>query len=613
VSAQAAVAVAPLALVDGLRLADALRAGIYRLFTRTDHLNKINVFPVPDGDTGTNMAMTCGAVLSAIERGPETHAGALLTRIADAAIDGARGNSGAILAQFLLGLGDKLGQCAQLSVTEFVPGLRGAAQYARDALSEPREGTILSVASDFAGEAERLLTAGLATDFRALFERALQTARRSLAATADQLAELRAAHVVDAGAEGFVTLIEGMSHYFSTGEVGTAIAASSVVDEEMAPAATENISYRYCTECLVAGASLDLRRIRETMTALGTSLVVAGSQRKARIHLHSNEPEQVFGALAKFGIVSAQKADDMLRQQHATHHARSQQVAIVVDSAADIPDEMLEKFDLHMVPVRVHFGTRSYLDKVTLSADELYRELANNPAHPKTSQPPPGDYRRIYEFLVSHYQGVVVVSLSAKVSGTYNAALTAAERIAAQRVKVVDSYNVSLGQGLIALHAAECARAGQSLEQVLAATEQARSRTTTLGLLVRTDYAVRGGRVPKIAQVLAHLLRLAPLLVVYPDGRVSVGGALWGRHNLTARFARRVLRRMRSGTRYRVAVAHGNAEPAARELLDEILRGHDNIESSYLVPLGTALGVHGGPGTLVAAFQEYLPLQADKL
>jgi hypothetical protein len=91
--------------LDGLLLADLLRAGIYRLFQRTDHLNKINVFPVPDGDTGTNMAMTLAAVLSALDREPVADAGRVLTRAADAALDGARGNSGAILAQFLMGLG----------------------------------------------------------------------------------------------------------------------------------------------------------------------------------------------------------------------------------------------------------------------------------------------------------------------------------------------------------------------------------------------------------------------------------------------------------------------------------------------------------------------------
>jgi dihydroxyacetone kinase-like predicted kinase len=106
----------PVAELDGLVLADVLRAGIYRLFEKTDHINKINVFPVPDGDTGTNMSMTLSAVLGALDRQPEPHAGSLLVRAADAALDGARGNSGAILAQFLLGLGDGAGHLARVGI-----------------------------------------------------------------------------------------------------------------------------------------------------------------------------------------------------------------------------------------------------------------------------------------------------------------------------------------------------------------------------------------------------------------------------------------------------------------------------------------------------------------
>ena len=124
-------------------------------------------------------------------------------------------------------------------------------------------------------------------------------------------------------------------------------------------------------------------------------------------------------SLAKF---PGQKADDMRKQQDAAHHRHRRGVAIVVDSSADIPDEELERLEIHMVPMRVHFGERSYLDKVSMRPGEFYRELADNPQHPKTSQPPPGDFRRIFEFLASHYETVVSINVTARVSGTLAAA-----------------------------------------------------------------------------------------------------------------------------------------------------------------------------------------------
>ncbi len=601
---------AEVAELDGLSLAEALRAGIYRLFTRSDHINKINVFPVPDGDTGTNLSMTLSAVLAAIEREPLPHAGALLVRIADAAIDGARGNSGAILAQFLLGLGDKAGHLARITIRDFAAAASTGAAYARDALSQPREGTLLTVLRDFSRQLEAEVATGNVRNFRELFAGAMTALRASLDHTRDELEELRSANVVDAGALGFVEMVEGMTSYLETGELGTVVAPVHSGDELMiAGAGLPASELRYCTECLVTSGEqeIDLRHLREGLSALGASLVVSGSKRKARIHIHTDDPERVFRLAAGFGAVAGQKADDMVRQQAAAHHQRQQRVAIVADSAADIPEELLERLDIHMVPLRVHFGSRSYLDKVSMSPAEFYRELASNPEHPKTSQPPPGDFRRMYEFLASHYEAVVSIALTSKASGTYNAAASAAQRVSAEGrpVTVLDSGNASLGQGLVAIVAAECAQRGGDAAAVIAAARAACERSHTYALLATVDHAVKGGRVPKIVKTLARWLHFSPVLGNLPGGKVGLAGVIWGQRNRRSHFARFVRRRMPgtgSGTRYRVLVGHANAPDEAHALLAEIRDGLPAaaIESTEITAIGPALGVHGGPGLLVA-------------
>jgi DegV family protein with EDD domain len=614
------------ATLDGLRLGDTLRAGIYRLFEHTDHINKINVFPVADGDTGTNLSMTLSAVLAALDREPLPHAGRLLLRIADAAIDGARGNSGAIMAQFLLGLGDRAGHLAQLSVDDFAQAVAGGARYARDALTQPREGTLLTVLADFAREAEALAGPGGIRDFRALFDRTIGPVRASLEATRGQLEELRAAGVVDAGAQGFVSMLEGMTRYLATGELGAVAAPVHSGDEAMAVGlAGPADARRYCTECLVSvgdDGTLDLRRLREGLVALGGSIVVSGGKRKARLHIHTDEPERVFDYAAGFGAVSAQKADDMQRQQAAAHHSSTQRVAVVTDSAADIPDDLLEGLGIHVVPMRVHFGNRSWLDKVSLSPDEFYRELVASAEAPKTSQPPPGDFRRMYEFLASHFEAVVSITVTSRASGAHAAATTAAQRVSAEGrpISVIDSLSASLGQGLVAIAAAERARAGGSLAEVEAAARVAVASTRTFALLATVDYAVRGGRVPPIAKTLSDRLGLSIVLATRPDGKVGLGGVLWGRHRLPERFARFAARRAapspgplvetagagsRAGARYRVLVGHGNVPEDGRALEQLLLAAlpAGSVESSHLTDMGPALGVHGGPGTLIIAIQ----------
>ncbi len=594
--------------LDAAELGRALRAGIHRVLARQESLDRINVFPVADGDTGTNLAITVSAMLGVLRRPPADHAGRLLTEVADAALDGARGNSGAILAQFLLGLGDRSGHLAALSAAEFAAAVQGGATYAREALADPREGTILTVLQDLATELGRLAGDGV-EDIRALVRQGLARAERSLEATRDQLDVLHRANVVDAGAAGFVALLEGISGYLDTGELDeTEISFSAVPTEPESAGGEASLEDRWCTECMVSGEAIDHRRLREQLAPLGSSLVVAGTQRKVRVHMHVAEPAALFQVAAGHGTVSGEKADDMQRQQRSALHAARRRIAIATDSAADIPDQELERLDLHLVPVRLHFGEHHFLDKVTIGHEEFYRLLATSPVHPKTSQPPAGDFRRLFEFLTSHYETVLSVNLTGTVSGTRQAAESAAGRVAAHdRVTVIDSRNASAGQGLVVMYAAECVAAGMPAAEVVAAVRAVLPRTRTFACLATLDYAVRGGRVPAIARTVARLLRISPLLATFPDGRVSIGGVLLGRSNLTAKFARFVGRRIDAGRRYRLIVGHGDAPEEGRRLLERLTHGRPNIDAAWLVPLGAALGVHGGPGLLVVGLQEYAP------
>jgi DegV family protein with EDD domain len=598
-------AVQPALALGGLELSAALRTGIHRLISREEVINKINVFPVPDGDTGTNLALTLQAVLSAIRAGPEPHAGLLLTRVADAALDGARGNSGAILAQFLLGVGDRAAQSEALTAAHFADALAAGAAYARESLAEPREGTILTVIADFA-EATHAAAARGVDDFRLLLREALAAARESLEATPSKLEMLRRANVVDAGALGFVELAAGITDYLETGIAPAEDASIQLLsDDEAAAGSQMELEHRYCTECTITGAAIDRRRLREQAIALGSSLVVAGTQSKVRLHLHTNEPQRLFSLAARFGAVGGEKADDMQRQQEMAHHASRRRVAVVTDSAADLPESVLEALDIHVVPVRVHFGTQSYLDKVGLSPEEFFRMLATSPVHPKTSQPPPGDFRRAFEFLGSHYQAVVYVGLMARVSGTFQSAGTAAAR-ARTRATILthDSGTAALGQGLVAMRAAEVAAEGGDALAVRAAAVEAGRRTRTWGCLVTLEFAVRGGRVPSWIKPIADALALVPVLVVRPGGRLGVGGVLFGRKDPYRRYGRLLRRRLDPARRWRIGIAHANVPDGAAEVRDALAAGLPRAEILPIIPLGTALGVHGGPGCIVVAAQE---------
>jgi DegV family protein with EDD domain len=366
------------------------------------------------------------------------------------------------------------------------------------------------------------------------------------------------------------------------------------------------VRFRFCTECIITGDDIDRRKLRERLSELGDSLVLAGTKRKAKIHIHVNEPGAVFDVARSYGQLTGEKADDMLHQQQSTHDMRTK-FAVITDSAADISDEDMERHDIHMVPVRIQFGDRGYLDKVSISAAEFFEELASNPVHPTSSQPSPGDFRRHYQFLASHFPDVISINLTPEVSGTLQAAQSAASRInAAGTVHIVNSKNASLGQGLLAVFAAECAEAGLNIAQTLQAVEALIPLIQTYGLIPDLSYAVKGGRVAASRKRLADLLHITPVLRTEPDGRITSGGVLPGRQKLLPKFARYIARRSNRNGKLRLAIGHALCEEEARNL-EVCLREHlPGIGTSTIMNLGAALGVHGGPGTLAVAVQEVL-------
>lgn len=593
-----------IAYLDGVRLLRGLRAGLSRLSGEHQELNRINVFPVADGDTGTNLLFTLQGMVEDLEGRPDPHAGRSLTRLADAALDHARGNSGAILAQFFQGMADSAGELATLGPREFGSAVDRGADYARLALSEPRSGTLLTVLEGLS-QSLREEMRGLA-DFRELIEASLERLEDLLAHTPEQLDVLRRAGVVDAGAAGFVAVVRGAAGYVSEGSLRDQ-PTPLLKDPDATPLdgghGEGESRFRYCTECLIEGEAIDPRVLRETLAPEGDSLVIAGMGRKVRVHIHTDTPDRLFRIAGDFGRVHGQKADDMHRQQDGGH-ARAGRMAIVTDSAADIPESLLESLDIHVVPVHVHFGDKAFLDKLTLDWQGFYQKLDEEPIHPTTSQPAPGEFRRMFQYLASHYDGVISIDLTGAASGTVDSARQAAARLDSDRIHVIDSRSVSAGLGLIVMEAARKARAGADAQELLELIEDSRRRTRVWGAVADLSFGVRGGRVSPLKKRLVNLLRVTPVLTARRNGKVDAGGILPGRTLSVERFARFVARRARRGKRYRLLVGHCNAEAEGRQLHALLSERIDPVEAPEPIPVGPALGAHAGPGTLVAALQE---------
>ncbi len=573
------------------------------MVSRQDYLNKINVFPVPDGDTGTNMAFTLSSILENTASMVHKRVDLMLMRVADAAIDGARGNSGSILAQFFQGLSDGTVDVDKHSPESFSKALNLGAQYAKEALSEPMEGTILTVITDFSNEINSSLSKKN-NDFIHLFEIGLKKAEESLKNTPNLLPILKKSGVVDSGAQGFVDLLNGINLFIKRGSIKTTnkIALSISDSPEFDHSNfTDELKFSYCTECLIKGNDINRKKIQKELLNFGDSIVIAGSKTRVKIHIHTNEPAKVFDFCLKFGVVSDQKIDDMRKQQRTSGQKLKNKIAILTDSGADLPFES-EKLNIHIVPVRYNFGRKGYIDKVSQTPSEFYKELENNPIHPTTSQPTPGDFRRQYHFLSSHYNSIISIHLSKKLSGTFQSAQSAIKRSTNGTKTLIDSMSASVAQGLIVMYAAKLASLSISHKSIVEKVKAIIPKTHVFIAVNDLTYAVKGGRAPKSIKIFADIFRITPILTA-KNGSMDKAAILWGKNNIENKFSKFIQRKMIKSERYIIQIAHCNNISGAK-LLKSNIKKLKNIHHIYVVEMGCALGVHAGPGSLAVGIQE---------
>ena len=581
--------------IDGPRLHRAIQAGINHVITRKDYLNKINVFPVPDGDTGTNMAFTLATISEETKSNENKRVFKVADAVADASLNGARGNSGSILAQFFVGFADGTEQFRRLTPKRFSDAIKTAKQYSYDALSDPKEGTILSVISDWADSVKNIHEKH--DDFVNILDFALKQAKESLRKTPEKLEILKKYGVVDAGAQGFVDFLEGIKHFIEKGEMDN-VDTSSIAEPVEDFVVEMSDEYRFCTECLIAGEDINRVKLKEQLMNLGSSIVLAGSKKKAKIHIHTNHPQAVFTLGNEYGTVTREKADDMLKQQKDAHGSH-EEIAIVVDSGCDLPENILEEFNIHMVPVRLNFGDNHHVDKVTITSEEFWHQLITNPIHPQTSQPTQGDFRRQYQFLTGHYKNAISIHIPGAVSGTMQSAILASKDNKDLPIQIVDSQNGSVGIGLIALRAAEAVQAKKSVEDILNIINQAIENTTVYIGLDTLDYVVKGGRVSPTKKKIANLLKINPILSFEKNG-INTIGKTFGTKNKADKMMKFISKQLPNG-QFRIGLAHGNAP----KIVEKAKLYFENLGAEKVISteIGPALGVNAGPNSLVVAVQ----------
>ncbi len=275
-------------------------------------------------------------------------------------------------------------------------------------------------------------------------------------------------------------------------------------------------------------------------------------------------------------------------------------VKVVTDSTSDLPPEIAQELGITIVPAYVHFGSQSYRDGVDITPEQIYERMSTGSVHPTTSSPAPGDFTDVYNRLSEETDEIVCLTVTSKQSAVYEAAMTGKQSFQGKcRVEVIDSQSVTMGLGLMAMLAAREARSGKTIDDVLEAVRSAIPRTHGMALLDTIKHALKGGRLGRGGGLLGSLVKVKPMLDI-KDGWIRLSGATRTRSSGMDRLCQCVTKHLPIED---AAVVHSNAVREAESLAERI-RSLSPQTRPVIAKLGSALGVHGGPQTLVVVVRE---------
>lgn len=587
--------------LNGERLYYAFISGAKEVIENRKELNRINVFPVPDGDTGTNLSRTLNMVIenTSIDKSVKN----TLNSMGDAALRGAIGNSGIIFAQFINGLKENIDYEHRLNVNNFSNMINKAVDFTYKAISEPVEGTMLTVMKDWSRSLEE--AKAQTDDFEELMLQSIETAKNSLNKTKDTLEVLKKAHVVDSGALGFVYFLNGILEFIKTGQIEEINNYDVVLNKDESNLSEDDeIEFRYCTEAYLEDVKKEIPQIRKQLSQLGDSLIIAGSLKKMRIHIHTNEPAIFFAHLNDYSTIIDQKVDDMLIQYNVKFNKLSN-IAVVTDSIADLPKSYIDQNQINVLPINLIIDETTYLDKVTVTSKNFYNLVDEAEEYPTSAQPSIKKVEDKLSFLADHYDSIIVITVSSKLSGTYETVKTAAKNINnGTKISVIDSKLDSGAQGILVMEAVEKIREGLNHKEIVKYLNDIKSNIYIYVSVDDFEYMVRGGRVSPLKGKLASLLNLKPIVSLDKEGNGVAFAKAFSKKGNTRKIKKIVKDHIENKGIKRYVITHGDGLNRAehyKNIFSELI----GKEPEYIEDISPVVGLSAGRCSVAISLLTY--------
>jgi len=573
-----------------------------RIEEKKEEINKINIFPVPDQDTGSNMVKTILGIKNSIEK-KEFQS---LTELSNAALDGAlttaQGNAGVIYTGFLAGFLPVFQNQNSIDARKLVQAIKEGAKRARESIQNPKEGTILDVIDATRDAVEK--DSKTERDIPTLLKRAIEKAQEALLATREKMEIFKKANVVDAGGLGYLIILESYLEALE-GEKSSKIKEEK--PSEKIRRFVQTLASRYEVVSLIKNPRIDEKILRQKLEILGNSLDIVKVKEKIKIHIHTDYPDEVKRILQDSGKILSLREEDMAKEVVGEKSLRKVSIGIVTDEIADLTPKIIERYQIEIVPF-----TLDWPEEKNLPGENIYQKMREADKKgiknfPKTSQPTPKAYLKAFKKQLEKFEKVLCITASSRLSGAYNSAKQAERMIENPlSVFVLDSFNGSIGQALLVLQTIELIQQKREMGEIIKELKKLIPENYLYVIFEDPKWIEAGGRItPRIANWIRRFKRLGflPVLalkkgIIRPSGLVrakNISEALFKKIEKSSKKVRA------QGKRIRVAIGHADNLPEAISL-KKMLKESLKAEVSYINLATPVVCAHTGPGTLLVAW-----------
>jgi DegV family protein with EDD domain len=574
-----------------------------RIEEKKEEINKINVFPVPDQDTGTNLAKTLEGIKKEIE-GKEFKDLEEISKVAlDGALISAQGNAGVIYTGFLAGFLPKLDK-NPVDAKKLAEAFEEGRKRAWRSMANPKQGTILDVidaaAETFKREAEK------EKDIVKIFEKVIEKAKEALLATREKMEIFKKANVVDAGGLGFLMILE--SYLDALRPEGKKEEKKERPSEEIRRF-VQVLSNRFEVVALILNPKLDEEKAREKLKRLGNCLDIVKVENKMKIHIHTDYPDEVRDVLRKIGRIEDLRIEDMAKEIVGEPSVKKVSIGIVTEDVASILPKILERYQIELAKTKFDWPE---LEKI--EGENIYQKIKKAyemkiETRPRTSQAMPKDYFDAFKKQLQRFNKVLCLTLTSKISGCYNSAIQAREMLPENekaRVFVFDTLHGAAGQALFVLRAIELIQEQREIEEIIEELKKLIPKTQTYVIFADPKGIEFIGRITKSQ---ANWIRRMKKLGIQPvmkikDGVLTKGGMVFAKDEPEALFKKikkESEKERKMGKKIRVIINHADNLEGAKKLkglLKEI-----GAEISFISEGPPIVCAVTGPGTLIAAWQ----------